>query len=432
MFGQREPLISQNRFVAEARVGLWMQDQSLRGYLARCLKGHVHLLKDVTGATAAESGSLDVLISDVPPSQSLGTSALRAPFEYVLVTPFADLDATLEAEGDALSAVILKPFREVQVQDAVRRAAERGGLRNAERNNRRKPLPEPATLMGNSDAMKAARSAIARMATGTGLVMLKGPTGVGRRTAARMLRALSDRPRSPFVELKCASHQNAEGFAAALHGAGAALNYGGAVDRAAGGFLYLNGMEYLSHGAQDALWHWLERRGLIEEPRIIVSATPMLDDLLTAGAFRADLFHKLNVLTVDLPPLAARPADIGDCLTDFLHMFAQVHARPAPSPSARTVTRMHAYSWPGNLHELRTVAERAVLTGAFPPEFTGEVLHNASPTFETLAVYERRHIEMVLANANGNVAEAARRLGISRKTIDRKLAQWRSEASTHH
>ncbi|MCB2137490.1 MAG: sigma-54-dependent Fis family transcriptional regulator, partial [Rhodobacteraceae bacterium] len=140
--------------------------------------------------------------------------------------------------------------------------------------------------------------------------------------------------------------------------------------------------------------------------------------------FRKDLYHRINVLTLNMPPLRERVGDIADLAELFMDGLArELGATRLPLTEAVTL-KLASYHWPGNVRELRNLIERSLILGEYPPEFAAEDTLPEEEAVESLHVMERRHILSILEASGGNRAEAARRLGISRKTIDRKCAMW--------
>jgi DNA-binding NtrC family response regulator len=150
-------------------------------------------------------------------------------------------------------------------------------------------------------------------------------------------------------------------------------------------------------------------------------------DLLKAvqdGTFRADLYHRINVVNIQMPRLHDRSEDIVELAAMFMGRFATSLGMPALDMDEVTLLKMRRYDWPGNVRELRNLIERSVILGDFPEEFSGGGKISGEKAIEDLELVTQRHIMHVLDSCDGNRAEAARRLGVSRKTIDRKMAAW--------
>ncbi len=161
--------------------------------------------------------------------------------------------------------------------------------------------------------------------------------------------------------------------------------------------------------------------------RFFFATNADLEALVAQGKFRADLYHRINVVQIKMPPLSERAEDITDLAALFMDQFSKTLALPGGLElDEQTLLKITRYDWPGNVRELRNMIERSVILGAFPPEeFAGGAGRvKGSEALETLELVTQRHIMHVLDACGGNRAEAARRLGVSRKTIDRKYASW--------
>jgi transcriptional regulator with PAS, ATPase and Fis domain len=159
------------------------------------------------------------------------------------------------------------------------------------------------------------------------------------------------------------------------------------------------------------------------DARFVFATNANLQKRVEAGTFRADLYFRINVMQINLPPLRNRGDDVQELAALFMHEIAQqLGMLPIPiDPGIRAA--LARYEWPGNIRELRNLIERAVILGAFPEDF-GRTFDESDRGGQNLAEVERRHILSVLRETAGDREEAARRLGISRKTIDRKCASW--------
>uniref|UniRef100_UPI00351555DF sigma 54-interacting transcriptional regulator n=1 Tax=Salipiger bermudensis TaxID=344736 RepID=UPI00351555DF len=158
--------------------------------------------------------------------------------------------------------------------------------------------------------------------------------------------------------------------------------------------------------------------------RIVAASNEEAEQAVREGRLRQDLLFRLNTVVLSLPPLRARRDDISLLFTHFLGQYAQVYEVALPDLSHDDMAALLAHDWPGNVRELRNLAERSVILGGFPEEFAGAGSVTGAQAIEDLDLVVQRHILHMLDLCDGNRAEAARRLGVSRKTIDRKIAQW--------
>ncbi len=292
-------------------------------------------------------------------------------------------------------------------------------------------------LIGHSRQIGEIRETISRVAPLPTSVLITGESGTGKEVAARSLHDLSDRADKPFVPVNCAAIPGdmieAELFGhlkGAFTGAGSSRD--GLFMHAHGGTLFLDEIGELPMALQSKLLRAIEDRKIRpvgserEVPvdlRFVFATNANLEQAVEEGRFRADLYYRVNVLQLEMPPLRERGDDIRELASLFMQKLSVQLGMPPVPFTDEVVSGLLAYEWPGNVRELRNTIERTLILGRFPAEFhsTQSLL---LPGGETLQDMEKRHILMVLEEAGGNRAEAARRLGISRKTIDRKLMDW--------
>jgi DNA-binding NtrC family response regulator len=200
-----------------------------------------------------------------------------------------------------------------------------------------------------------------------------------------------------------------------------------------GGTLFLDEVAQLPVQAQATLLRVLEdqrirpagaEREIPLNLRFLFATNADLDAAVAEGRFRADLYHRINVFRIEMPLLRDRTEDIVELAAYFMSEFSRALGLPALELNEEVFLKLSRYDWPGNVRELRNLIERSVILGAFPAEFSGEGRITGPEAIETLELVEQRHILNVLDACGGNRAEAARRLGVSRKTIDRKCASW--------
>ena len=288
-----------------------------------------------------------------------------------------------------------------------------------------------------------------RYASVDATVLITGETGVGKDALARFLHASGPRKRDPFITVDCPALPEtlveAELFG---HERGAftdaTIARPGRFELAGHGTLYLDAVTRLSQAGQGALLRVVEERrvtrlggttGTDVRARIIASSDTDVEDAVRDGSLRADLFHRLSVLPVHLPPLRERPDDILPLARRFLSDASEPLKREPPRVSADAADALVRYHWPGNVRELRHVLERVLLTGVGADiradSLPIEVLEGqeaylapggaARPTLEDV---ERRYIELTLTYARGNQTKAAAILGISRKALWEKRKRF--------
>lgn len=358
--------------------------------------------------------------------------------DTILITAYADLDTAIQALRSGVADFVLKPFRANQILNAVARALDRKHLRR-ENYLLKHELSEGGNaargrLLGNSAAIQNVRDMLTRLAPMPTSVLFTGASGTGKEIAARTLHGLSDRADKPFVAVNCAAISE-DHIADELFGVVQGQDYrkDGLFLHADGGTLFLDEVAQLPEQVQAALLRVLEdqrirpsgaEREIPLNLRFLFATNADLELAVAEGRFRADLYHRINVVNIAMPRLRERSEDIVELAAQFMSQISRSLGMPALELNEEVLLKLSRYQWPGNVRELRNLVERSVILGAFPDEFAGLGTVTGTEAIETLELVEQRHILNVLDACNGNRAEAARRLGVSRKTIDRKCAAW--------
>lgn len=434
-----------DRILATVSILIVDDEPGMRNFLVRTLGPRCKRVEEAASAAAA-SAMLDahhfdlVVLDNVMPGQS-GLDWLaeqrRVGFfaEAILMTAYADLETAIHALRVGAADFVLKPFRSNQILNAVARCMDQRYLR---RENfllkyelRADNRSARGRLIGTSPGIEAVRRTLERVARLPTPVLFTGESGTGKEIAARTLHAMSDRADKPFVPVNCAA-ASAERMAAELFGEFGAGGRDGLLVHASGGTLFLDEVSELPLPVQAGLLRVIEdgrfRPGGSEREmplnlRFVLATNADLAARVEAGQFRKDLFHRITVLTVPMPLLRDRVGDIAELAELFMDQTArQLGVAPLPL-SEGVLLALAGHDWPGNVRELRNLIERSLILGAFPAGFAGGDGAVVEPSDSLMAV-ERRHILAVLEACGGNRAEAARRLGVSRKTIDRKCAMW--------
>ncbi len=424
-------------------------EAGVRNFLERALRARGCRV-DVAGS--AEEGAqrlaehhFDAIVLDIAMPGRSGLEWLRSlkndgyAGDVILITAFADIETAIDALRAGASDFVLKPFRVDQIVNSLQRCFERARLdrENFVLQRQVAGLVGPVEgLVGHSDAMRRLSDLIRRVAPTPSTVLILGESGVGKEVAARALHQISPRAERSFVALNCAA-VSAELMESELFGhvrgafTGAREARRGLFHYANGGTLFLDEIGELPLPMQTRLLRVLEERRIrpvgseAEVPvdvRVVAATNRDLRAEVAAGRFREDLFYRLEVVTVTIPPLRERRADIADLA---LHFNAQLSTRlglPPLNLGPADLARLAAYAWPGNVRELRNLVERSLILGSLPA--TGEAAGFSDPLPLSLAEVEKRHILAVLDQCGGNRARAAALLGVSRKTLDRKAIEW--------
>ena len=448
----------------DAAFGPWPQhsvlvvddEEGMRSFLSRALGSRCGLVEAAPSAEAAAELvnriHFDVVILDIALPGKSGVEWLRElkaggfAGDVILITAFADIDTAIQALRAGAADYILKPFRLDQILAAVKRSLDRSRLVR-ENFVLKRQLAERSGdegIVGQSEAIQKVRAMVRRLAPLPSTVLLQGESGTGKEVVARALHELSPRASRPFVPVNCGAI-SPELIESELFGhakgafTGAADARNGLFYYAQGGTIFLDEIAELPQAIQTKLLRVVEDRRIRpvgsnrEVPvdvRIIAATNRDLGRAVAEGRFREDLFYRLDVVAMTLPPLRERPGDIAMLARHFVLQLAPhlgVEALPLTADVARALAE---YPWPGNARELRNFIERSLILGHYPLEAlaiadaASDLDGDAAGSPDSLAEVEKRHMLTVLEASGGNKTEAARRLGISRKTLERKCALW--------
>ncbi|MGH8848667.1 MAG: sigma-54-dependent transcriptional regulator, partial [Polaromonas sp.] len=375
--------------------------------------------------------------------------------EVMLITAYADLDTAIEALRAGASDFLLKPFRVAQLLNAVKQALERTRLMRENwvlKRTLSQRTPPADGLIGQSIAIKGLQAALRRVAAVDSTVLLTGESGTGKELAALALHRLSPSAAAPFVPVNCASISPSlieyelfgqTGRRGKRHAGGGDLSADGLFVYAQGGTLFLDEIGDLPLPLQATLLRVLEDRHIrpvgseheIPVDVRIVAAThrPLLDDV-EAGRFRKDLYYRLQVVEITLPPLRSHKEDIPDLVAHFIGTLAPRLGVPPIEVTPEEMGYLQQYNWPGNVRELRNLIERSLIVGALNVSALYQSMSRrqsaapgAAQDFEVptdLHTLEKRHILAVLESVGGDKTRAAQLLGISRRTLERRCAEW--------
>lgn len=371
--------------------------------------------------------------------------------DVILITGYADMDTAIGALRAGAQDFLQKPFRIDQLWYALDRAADQNRLKrenfvlkravsNLQQNEQ--------VMVGESLIVRQLRKLVAKVAPTDSTVLLTGESGSGKEVLARTLHGMSLRSERPFVPINCGAI-SPELIESELFGhakgafTGANESHQGLFYYAQGGTLFLDEIGELPLGMQTKLLRVLEDRrirpvGSTKEVdvdvRIVAATNVNLDVEVKRGRFRQDLYYRLQVLPIEMPPLRSRPEDVELLANYFIKVFSKKLRIDALKISPDMLARLQAYEWPGNVRELRNFIERSLILGYFPKEdlplnldLDDREAASEDIQDESLEQVEKAHILRVLNACSGNKSEAARRLGVSRKTLERKCMAWSQE-----
>jgi DNA-binding NtrC family response regulator len=416
---------------------------------------------DEAAVRLEQDGPFDAVLTDLRMPRKSGLDLLRMvrgrdPDALVLVlTAFGDAAAAGEAIRAGAYDFISKPYDIATLRETLSRALGRRRLArrrsSAETAATGPEEPDGLALVGHSPAIIDVMKTLARIAPSQATVLVLGETGTGKELVARTIHRYSERAGRRFVAVNCSAL--AEGLLESelfghVRGAftGAAVSRPGLFREADKGTLFLDEIGDISAGLQARLLRVLQEHEIVpvgsEAPvkvdvRVLAATHRDLPELVRQGRFREDLYYRLDVVTLSLPPLRERRQDIPLLVDHFLRTLSSRHGRGPVAIDPEAQRRLLGYDWPGNIRELQNVLERAVLLaeqGVIGPEHLATSVRpsaaglpevsDAAPPLRPLEDVEREHVVRVLAATGGNREESSRILGISRRTLTRMIQRW--------
>ncbi|KVG57641.1 sigma-54-dependent transcriptional regulator [Burkholderia territorii] len=371
---------------------------------------------------------------------SIKARPAEAGVPVILTTGHGDVAMAVGAMRAGAYDFIEKPFHSDRLVDTVRRALEHRKL-VMENQSLRAQLRSERPLLGRSSSMQRIHALINAIGPTGADVLIVGETGTGKEVLARALHAASRRT-GPFVALNCAGLPEAV-FESEIFGhepgafTGAHQRRIGKFEYANGGTLFLDELETMPLALQVKLLRVLQERSIERlgsnasisvDVRVIGAVKQDLKQLSDQGLFRADLYYRLNVVTIDLPPLRQRADDIPELFTHFVHAASIRYDKPEPVWTSEDMMRWQLHDWPGNVRELKNVAERFCLgvDDGLPQPPAG-----ADSLASRMVRAERVCIEEALRNAGGQITRAAEALGLPRKTLYDKITRHGIDATVY-
>ena len=444
---------------AKGRVLVVDDDAAVGVVLVGLLRQAGHEAEHVTSAGEAiarvASAPVDVVLTDLRMPGMDGMALLgavkdRAPeVPVIMLTAHGTVERAVEAMKKGAADFLAKPFDREEVLFTVDKALR--ASRHASEQPAGRPAEDDVPWLGDSPAMREVASLIARAAKATSTVLIRGESGSGKEVAARAIHAASDRRSGPFVPVHCAAlpenllESELFGYEKGAF-TGATSRKPGRVELADGGTLFLDEIGEISASVQVKLLRLLQEKeyqrlggteALSADVRFVAATHRDLDEMVEEGTFREDLFYRLDVIPIWVPPLRERAADVPPLATRFCRELSERMGR-ARTLSDDALAALTALDWPGNVRELSNFVERLVVftddarieaedverelsrqprrRGA-PKKSSGETLGDRREEAEREAIRE------ALEKAGGNRTQAARLLGISRRTLYNKLAE---------
>jgi DNA-binding NtrC family response regulator len=440
-------------------------DKNTRDGIQRALQRHyeVHTAESADAALKVLGNvpDVDVMLSDLRMPGVDGLGLLRRVHAQhprtvcILLTAYGSVEAAVEAMKQGAYDFLTKPINldhlDLLISRAVRSRDLEQRVESLESQLNEKYGVENIT--GESEAMKAVFEIVRQAAPSQASVLIQGPSGTGKELIAKAIHRLSTRSKGPFVAVHCAS-LSASLLESELFGhekgafTGAEFQRKGRFEMADGGTLFLDEISEIDPAVQVKLLRVLEERtfdrvggqNTVEvDIRLIAATNRDLREYVAEGKFREDLFFRLNVVDIMLPPLKARDGDVPLLIHRFLQEFSEKNGRKIDGITPDAVSLLHSYDWPGNVRELRNTVEKMVvlsrgdrLTLRDVPANIREACDGYTPAGRaltlaggSLADTEERKILAVLEKNRGNKTRAAQELGISRRTLHRKLREYK-------
>jgi two-component system, NtrC family, nitrogen regulation response regulator NtrX len=368
----------------------------------------------------------------------------------LMISGHGNLDTAVAAVREGAVDFIEKPFEAERLIYLVDRATETERLKR-ENETLRRQVGHEEQLHGTSVAINSIRATLKRVAPTGSRVLISGPAGVGKEIAARIIHQWSPRAKAPFVVLPAAmmSPDRVEEELFGTENEGAVRP--GLLEHAHGGTLFLDEIADMPMTTQgkilrvltDQSYHRVGgQRPVRVDVRVLSATSKNLSDEIAGGRFREDLFYRLNVVPVRLPPLRERREDIPELVGHFLARFASDRRMPTPSISDEAMAALQAHDWPGNVRQLRNIIERTIILAPgdrvscievdlLPPE----VLDNqsatggsstamaimGSPLREARESFEREYLKIQIRRFSGNISRTASFIGMERSALHRKL-----------
>jgi DNA-binding NtrC family response regulator len=438
-------------------------DQIVRKNLEHQLRQRRYDVASV--ATIAEAqeylnkDNFDLVFLDVRLPDGDGTELLKAiqlrPAKplVVMTTGFGSVESAVECMKNGAFDYIIKPFSAEQIEVVLKKAEEFTQLLRVNRFLSQDSEDTGFELLGQSPAMEHLRQLVRKVARTLATVLIQGESGTGKELVARALYRESPRANAPFIRVNCAAIPEnliESEFFGHEKGAftGALTKREGRFELAHGGTILLDEISEISPSVQAKLLRVLQERELERvggnrtikvDVRVIATTNRQLEQSVQKKEFREDLFFRLNVVPIHVPPLRDRREDIVFLAEEFTRRFSRKHGIRVHGLSEQTLRVLKEHHWPGNVRELQNVIERAVIlsgeSGMLEAEHLGLAISNPAPAatatsggteseLSRLAEIEKRHILAVLDRCNGNRTQAAKLLDISIRTLRNKLHEY--------
>jgi two-component system, NtrC family, response regulator PilR len=455
----------------DPRVLVVDDERSMRDLLAITLRKDGYDVTTADGGEAAvgalKAGAFDLVITDLRMRKMDGMSVLRATKELspdtvvLVITAFASTETAVEAMKLGAYDYITKPFKLEEIRLTIEKALERKRLQDENLALKRQLRKHQGleNFVGRSRIMLDVFEMIRKTADSASTVLITGESGTGKELVALAVHRESPRRQAPFISVNCGAIP--EGLMESelfghVKGAftGAVVSSPGLFAAAEGGTLFLDEVTEVAHSVQVKLLRAIQERQVRRvgdtrdvkvDVRLIAASNRDVTRAVAEGLLREDLFYRLNVIPIHLPPLRDRREDIPPLVAHFIEKIGRATGRPVQGITAEAVTVLETYHWPGNVRELENVIERAIVLGsgdmitpaALPsnllrppelPESAPEVPEDGFDLEATLDRLERRYIQQALQRTGGNQTRAAALLRLSFRQLRYKVRKHTLQA----
>ena len=440
-------------------------DPGLRESLERTLTREGYQVVLASDGRAAlervQAGGIDLIVTDLRMPGLTGLELLRAAkailpdVDVILLTAFGTVEEAVKAMKDGAYDFLTKPFRREQLIKLIDKALERRDLieQNRALKKQLEDLRAKGQMIGASPTWRRMMTLVEQVADSSATILIQGESGTGKELVARTIHERSARRNGPFVAVNCAAlpetllESELFGYEKGAF-TGAAGRKEGRFELATSGTLFLDEVADLSLVTQPKILRVLQEgeferlggtRTLQVDVRIVAATNRDLSEMVKDKRFREDLYYRLNVITVRVPPLREHPEDIRLLAQHYLRVYSAKNGRKLEGFSTEAIARLESYAWPGNVRELENLVERSVLLARkdridaedLPEEVMGVKRPPRDAILELvgtpLADIEERLLDETLRITGGNKTQAAELLGIDVRTVARKLERRKDD-----
>lgn len=404
-------------------------------------------------------GDYDLVITDLMMPEMSGLELLaevksrKKSQNFIVMTAFASVESAIEAMKNGASEYITKPFKIDEIKLIIEKSMSHHQIVR-ENKNLKKRLAQAQGLdgfIGISEPVRKLKELVTQVAQVDSTILLRGESGTGKDLLTKAIHTISDRSKGPLISINCAAIPETL-LESELFGhsrgsfTGAIKDKIGLFKAADGGTFFLDEIGDTSLTIQVKLLRVIEEKKITPigetkeisvDVRLICATNANLEEMVKDGRFRSDLFYRLNVIPINIPPLRERAEDIPVLIDFFISKFCKRHNLPKKEVPVEVYNRLAQYGWPGNVRELENTIERAILLSnsntltleSFPEsialgrqESLIEATDHKTPNLESI---EKAYIHWILDQSDGNKSKAARTLGIDASTLYRKLDKYR-------